>query len=99
MDLVKAVINTKELMNHHGLIQKNWDVELNKGKKSLGLCDYQKKTIFLSKFFVELNDYLEQNAMKGEPKIKNFLSNSLPKTNNANYYVLFVSEYDIYSEE
>jgi predicted SprT family Zn-dependent metalloprotease len=43
------------LMEHHGLIQKGWKFEFDKGRRRFGVCKYRKKLIGLSKQLTELN--------------------------------------------
>lgn len=41
------------LLAKHGLVEKGWKLSINTRKRAVGLCDYQKRTIFLSVHFLE----------------------------------------------
>lgn len=45
-----------QLMQQHGLISSGWTFKLNNRARSLGICNYRKKTIELSKFFLHESD-------------------------------------------
>lgn len=55
MDKVTAQALALEKMGEHGLIEKGWRFAFNKRKSALGLCNYSKKTIYLSEIYVSLN--------------------------------------------
>ena len=48
MDLEMARIKATILMHDHGLLAKGWKFDFSRQKSGLGLCNYRKKTIFLS---------------------------------------------------
>lgn len=49
MNLSEAKQLTIELMTEHGLIASGWSFDWNNRKRAFGVCNYTKKTIFLSK--------------------------------------------------
>lgn len=54
MNLKQAEIMAKVLMKEHGLDY--WSFKFNRRKRFLGLCSYNRKTIELSKSYVENNN-------------------------------------------
>jgi len=57
MDLEIAKIKAKLLMIEHGILQKGWKFDFSRQKFGLGLCNYRKKTIFLSRHYTEINPW------------------------------------------
>jgi len=57
MDLEIARIKSKMLMLEHGLIQQGWEFEFSRQKFGLGYCSHWRKTIFVSRHYVELNPW------------------------------------------
>ena len=57
MDLEMARIQATILMHEHGLLAQGWKFEFNNRRFGLGVCDFGKKTIFLSRFYTELNPW------------------------------------------
>ena len=49
MELFKAKMLALELLNEHGLMDKNWYFEFDNAKRRFGCCSYRKKRISLSK--------------------------------------------------
>jgi len=47
---------TIRLMGEHDLIRKGWKFDWSRAKRTLGLCDYRRKTIYLSASYVANND-------------------------------------------
>jgi predicted metal-dependent hydrolase len=45
-----ALATARNLMNAHGL--RDWSLRLNNAKRAAGSCNYQTRTITLSKFFL-----------------------------------------------
>lgn len=58
MELKKAKALTTFLMRKHGL-PNTWRFSWHNKKVSLGTCSYVKKTIYLAKWYTELNDESE----------------------------------------
>jgi predicted SprT family Zn-dependent metalloprotease len=58
MELKKASALTHVLMHKHGLLG-HWKFRWHNKKCSLGTCSYVKKTIYLAKWYTELNDQTE----------------------------------------
>jgi len=56
MDFNDAAALAESLMAEHGLRRKRWVFCFNRGKRTLGLCDYTRKRIVLSRYFVAHND-------------------------------------------
>jgi len=56
MDIQDCSNLTNGLMAQHGLFDKGWTFAYDRAKRRLGLCSYRKKTIFLSSYYVQLND-------------------------------------------
>ena len=59
MDLQEAVIDAYLLMKKHGLIERGWKIALNNRMSALGLCSFKKRTIFLSRPYIEANEWSE----------------------------------------
>jgi len=57
MDLKIAEIKSKMLMIEHGLIQEGWKFAFNRRLSSLGLCSHNRRTIYLSAKYTQLNDW------------------------------------------
>jgi len=57
MDLEMARIKATILMHEHGLLAAGWKFDFSRGKKTLGLCSYSNRTIFLSRHFAEINSW------------------------------------------
>ena len=57
MDYMKAVKRARELMNEHGL--EEWHLKLSHGKRRLGSCVYDTRTINLSRHLIRLNTEAE----------------------------------------
>ncbi len=53
MDLVRCQYLAHELIKEH---LGGWGFRLNRGRVVTGLCCFPQKTIYLSRFYVELND-------------------------------------------
>lgn len=45
-----------ELMEERGLLERGWRISLNNAKSTAGVCNYSKKTIFLSRFYLKHHD-------------------------------------------
>jgi predicted SprT family Zn-dependent metalloprotease len=54
MNRTNASRLTRSLMDEHGLLE--WTFKWNRGKRMLGQCDFLRKTISLSVYFVDMND-------------------------------------------
>lgn len=59
MDIQHAWKYAKKKMSKLGLIKKGWKLRLSKGRVCFGECDYEKKTIGLSKRLTLDNDFKE----------------------------------------
>lgn len=56
MQLTDAKNLAIQLMNQHGLLDKNWSFEFDNARRRFGVCNYRYKRIGLSKHLVSLND-------------------------------------------
>lgn len=57
MNKTSALIDKAHaLMEEHGLTDIGWRIDFNNAKSTAGTCDYSKKTIFLSRFYLKHND-------------------------------------------
>lgn len=59
MKLIDAEILANKLMQEHGLVKTGWVFGWQKSRSKFGVCNYSKKTIFLSLELVRLNDLYE----------------------------------------
>ena len=59
MNLLKARLLVRELMEKHSLIDKGWHFDFDNSKKRFGCCDYTYKKITMSKHLTLLNDEAE----------------------------------------
>lgn len=57
MNRLEAQALALEKMAEHGLTSRGWRLAFNRRKSALGLCNYSKKTIFLSEVYVALNSH------------------------------------------
>jgi len=55
MDLTDSMVLALNLMNKHGLLAKGWKFDFSRSKRNFGLCNYRKKTLYLSPILVSLN--------------------------------------------
>lgn len=44
------------LMEERGLLDMGWKIAFNNAKSTAGICNYSKRTIFLSRFYLKHND-------------------------------------------
>lgn len=56
MELIRAVELLEQEMKKHGLFEKGWRGAFDSAKRRCGLCSYTRKTISLSRVYVQLND-------------------------------------------
>jgi len=57
MNISDFFTNALDLMNQHGVFEKDYHLELDRSKSRLGLCNHTKKKITISKNFVEQQDW------------------------------------------
>lgn len=63
MDLIRAQAKAVSEMQKHGLMEKGWSFEFDRATSRLGLCNFTKKKITISKYFTgaATEDEFEQN--------------------------------------
>lgn len=59
MNIQEANTLACELLEEHGLIDKEWYFEFDNAKRRFGACKHREKAITLSKHLVELNDVVK----------------------------------------
>jgi len=53
----QALREARQLLQQHGLFVQGWTAKLDKGVRRRGVCNYNNKSIGLSRQFVSLNDW------------------------------------------